>query len=482
MSSQRGFVHAPIPLADVYAKSTLSLPLKKRLIRTSLALAERPNEGFPSALGAAQYTGMQRMLHHDDFFPAAQYEPIARHLLAECQALPTVLAVYDTTQFAFSGQRRRLGLGNLRYPHDQGFFFHACLLVDPQAHPTPLGVLDAIEWTRDWQRTHSHDAQRESERWSALAHRVSRVLRQQSTAVVHVCDREADDFAFFAKIQAWNDTFVIRLAHDRILETHRSKDAARKHISRKVSSLLQTPSPYEQTRTVTLSTRSTVAARQSGHHPRVMRSANLVIRAYSTTIRRPDHQATTLPSELPVQVVFVDEESVPEGQEAVQWRLVSNRSITRPEEILEIVDIYRARWLIEEYFKALKSGCGYEQRQAESYEILRKVLWMLLPIAANMLRLRHVQQARPSEVATCQNTGLPAEAIELLQHQTSARSPLTTTEVLQATARLGGWLNPKRPIGWQLLYRGYQRLITLAHGWNIAKNALANHSAKTDQS
>ena len=61
------------------------------------------------------------------------------------------------------------------------------------------------------------------------------------------------------------------------------------------------------------------------------------------------------------------------------------------------MDVYRARWIIEDYFKALKTGCCLERRQIESYDALRKVLAILAPIAWRLLGLtRQDSKRRPT--------------------------------------------------------------------------------------
>jgi hypothetical protein len=45
------------------------------------------------------------------------------------------------------------------------------------------------------------------------------------------------------------------------------------------------------------------------------------------------------------------------------------------------VDCYRGRWTIEEYFKALKTGCQYERRQLETAHSLLNALAILAPVA-----------------------------------------------------------------------------------------------------
>ena len=52
------------------------------------------------------------------------------------------------------------------------------------------------------------------------------------------------------------------------------------------------------------------------------------------------------------------------------------------------LDYYRSRWSIEEFFKALKTGCSYEKRQLESRHALLNALGILAPIAWQLLVLR----------------------------------------------------------------------------------------------
>jgi len=59
----------------------------------------------------------------------------------------------------------------------------------------------------------------------------------------------------------------------------------------------------------------------------------------------------------------VVEPEPPPGEAAIEWMLVTSEPVQTLEDAAAIVDHYRARWLIEEYFKALKTGCAFEKRQ-----------------------------------------------------------------------------------------------------------------------
>ena len=81
-------------------------------------------------------------------------------------------------------------------------------------------------------------------------------------------------------------------------------------------------------------------------------------------------------------------------------RLLTTEPIDTVEQIVRIVDWYRTRWLIEEFFKALKTGCAYEKRQLESLPTLLVALALLAPIAWRLLLLRHLSREPPATAAT----------------------------------------------------------------------------------
>ena len=78
------------------------------------------------------------------------------------------------------------------------------------------------------------------------------------------------------------------------------------------------------------------------------------------------------------------------------------------------MDIYRARWLIEECNKALKTGCLIEHRQFESREALLNVIALSLPIAVEILALRSAARSTPDKPATDVMTPLRIELLRRL--------------------------------------------------------------------
>jgi hypothetical protein len=128
-----------------------------------------------------------------------------------------------------------------------------------------------------------------------------------------------------------------------------------------------------------------------------------------------------------------------------------------------VVDAYRARWTIEEYFKALKTGCAIEKRQLTTYDALCRALAIFLPVAWRLLLLRTLARSCPK--APCSHVLTPLQ-IQILA--TMAKAPKSVRDGLWAVARMGGHLPRNGEPGWQTIARGFERLVILEAGWNAA--------------
>jgi hypothetical protein len=128
--------------------------------------------------------------------------------------------------------------------------------------------------------------------------------------------------------------------------------------------------------------------------------------------------------------------------------------------------VYRSRWVIEEYFKALKTGCSIEKRQLESYEALANALALLVPVAWRMLLARSAARTSPNAPA---KTAFESTELIVLKHRLKLKTPpKTVKEALYATAKLGGHLKRNGPPGWGTLGKGMEELLLLCAGWRLA--------------
>jgi hypothetical protein len=103
-------------------------------------------------------------------------------------------------------------------------------------------------------------------------------------------------------------------------------------------------------------------------------------------------QEVTLPAQkgapaVTVTVILAREDCPPVGQEAIEWRLLTNRKAESLEAAVEIIDWYRRRWLVEIFFRIWKSGCKVESLQLGTMERLERALVIYLIIAWRILHL-----------------------------------------------------------------------------------------------
>lgn len=138
-------------------------------------------------------------------------------------------------------------------------------------------------------------------------------------------------------------------------------------------------------------------------------------------------------------------------------------------QVLQVVDWYRTRWLIEEFFKGLKTGCAYEQRQLESLDTLLVALGLFLPIAWQLLLLRHLARDMPEAPASVVLTSRQLQILHAASHGRLRAVP-TVADAVQFIARLGGHLRQNKEPGWLVLSRGMQTLRSMEAGWLAARD------------
>lgn len=447
--------------------------LQRRLLSIAETVATSPDSSFPEVTGSdGELEGVYRFLSNGRVTPEAILEPHIQATVRRTREASRALVIHDTTSFVFGGESPREGLGWIhKRGRSQGFFGHFAVAVDA-ADLRPLGVAGILPLVRTGEplgrkvtgRKRTWSSVKESLRWSSLAAAVHYLLPD----VVHVMDREADSFEIFEDLASMEASFVIRAreAGNRIAvvggERVPVEELRRRHRVR-------------LRRTVRLSRRTpTRAAKLNRFHPaRVERTATLEIRCGTIAIPRPTTQSRfTLPRELQFNVVWVTEKGQPRGEEPVSWMLITNLPVSSKEEVANVVDAYRARWTIEEFFKALKTGCAFEKRQLESFHALTNALAVFAVIAWRLLLLRTMAREKPIRKAT---DAISRRQLTLLQQLAELKDPRvrrvhlpaapSSQDALMAIAGLGGHLKNNGVPGWQVLGRGYETLLLLELGW-----------------
>jgi hypothetical protein len=354
-----------------------------------------------------------------------------------------------------------------------------------------LGVLRAYAWTRPGkvsgkisQSISQYLPDRESLRWIDAVQEVESLLRYGMpdgvpVRAIHVMDREADFVEMLAELFEEDISFVVRAKNDRRLSPGRTAT------DDKLFAAVQA-SPVRVNTTVQLIQRFRSTGHTKQKNPTRMggrerakittwsetRTAQLEVRSTRRTIFGGNgHHAHFPDSGVPLNVVSVSEVNAPETAESIQWHLITDQPIDTVEEVVRAVDIYRKRWLIEELFKALKTGCKYEDHKFETADRYARMLAIYLPIAVQLLRARWYDRYRPNDPASRLLDPDELDALRALlwtSRKTLSPNP-TVTEVVKVIARLGGHLPSNGPPGWIILERGFTKLNDFADGFRAAK-------------
>lgn len=399
---------------------------------------------------------------------AVESEEVLKPHIAEtmkrARQAPLCLVVHDTTQFDFRGEPRK-GLGLTTAGKHSGFFAHFALVVLPGEARLPVGICGLEHFARTKRKSaerkpHSYytaqDPERESLRWFRMLEEVE--AQRQGFECIHIMDREGDIFDLMAKAVELKARFIIRGDKERAL----ANDAGYLH---DVLKQLE-PRVY---RKVEISERVATKRHQKiPKHRRTIRkarAAKLSVGATTVELRRPKTAHSDLPS-LKVNVVYVWEKSPPSGEDPIDWLLVTTEPIATKKQLLAVVDNYRSRWVIEDFFKALKTGCAFEKRQLESYHALGNALAVLSVVAWRLLLMRALARSHPTSRAS---SAFTQTQLAILQHHLNLAEPLRTAEdAFLAVARLGGHIRNNGDPGWLTLGRGFQELLVLEAGFRIA--------------
>ena len=460
---------------------------QRRTARLRL-IAERldaePAKSFPRSMGSdAALEAFYRFINNEGFTAQDILAPHVAATLERSTAAGTVIAVHDTTYLEYGSAREDLGPTTSK--NHFGSVAHTILLL-AEENGLPLGVARVETFTRTgkkWQkrkkhgqrtRVHKDDKTRESLRWLRGVESVE-TARAGRFEAIHVTDAEGDFFELLAALQAQGSRFVIRAGQlDRVV-TWRGDSCSVREVANAIQARTK--------RTVQLSERrhpkgANRSARRR-HPDRPARTAHLAVGAARIIVGNTRYcDAETGPFE--VSVVRVWEPKPPAGQAGVEWVLFTTEDTRSPGALKRIVDIYCKRWVIEEYFKALKSGCSLEKRQVESYDALTKVLALFVPIAYRLLLLRGLE--RTNSLASALNVFSRVD-LRLMAQAPANRGlphPKTITDAMAHLARLGGHIRNNGRPGWQTLAWGYEKLLSMKLGWTIATGEKCPQ--KSDQS
>lgn len=463
------------PLADEFAGAKFGDErLTNRLGIIASRVERAPGASFPRMCATgAELEAFYRFLGNDSVSVESILAPHIEATIDRCGGFAEVLVLHDSSELSFSSPRERVGrLQACR----SGFLGHFSLAVGLSAGCTghaPLGLLAFSTIHRMAppkklsRNEHRKKTTRESDRWLQGVEESECLLSHQALQPIHVADREADFYGLLSPLVEQGMRFVIRLRIDRnCLDGHGELSRVRALLEAQDSVLLREVAvskrlPWKGSKTA-----------NTHHKPRDARQATLHVRAAPIEIVRPAHDRTSQQPTLRMNAVHVFEPTPPGEETPIEWILLTSEPIDSVDQQILVVDVYRARWLIEEYFKALKTGCAYEDRQLESRATLVNALAILLPAAWQLLALRTLARTDATAPATALLTDAQVNVLQRISLRVKLGQNPTIREAMLAIAGLGGHIKNNGEPGWIVIHRGMEDLTRACIGWSAAREEM----------
>lgn len=468
------------PIADWVAEEMKDADLNdqrlnRRLNRILSDLAQRPTASIPAACrGKTETVAAYRFFDNDRVDPQAILGPHYARTRERIAAQPLAILVPDTTELDLTRPEQPVeGAGPLDDGSRRGALAHPIEAFTEDG--TPLGAVWARLWTRaepdpaapprDYPRTPIEE--KESHRWLEGL-RVARAVAAEApgTRCLVVADSESDIYEVLAEDRGVINPvdWVIRACYDRGTTAGDEGEAAeRLRASAAAEAVL-----FTHTVRVRAHRPKVGCERRKRRQARVEREAEMEVRAARVELRPPWRHDRRLPATT-VNVVRVLEVAPPTGEEPIEWLLVTTLPIDTAEDVKNIIRYYTVRWMIEVFFRVLKSGCRVEARRFEHVDRELNFVAVSLIVAWRVLMACRLGRSCPD--IDCEAVFEPSEwkSVYVAMHRRPAPGrPPRLGEMIKLVAQLGGYINTpgrKDPPGPQALWLGMQRMADLAWAW-----------------
>lgn len=396
---------------------------------------------------------------------------VTREAVAEAASEgTTVLILHDATELDFTSKTTLVDhLGQIGKGTRRGYICHNSLAVRSDTKAT-LGLTSQILHHRadvpkgETAKQRRERADRESRLWVQGTEQ-SGPLPEAPGRVVDVSDSLSDAFEYMAHEVHTGRHFVLRSKENRKLVEpingqHYLHDAVRTKHSVRAWDHPVPAKPGRKARTAHLKMSFTPVkvnppAKRTGDYPRVP---------------------------LRLWAIRVWEPNPPQGEEALEWILLTNVPVITPEDARERVKWYEFRFVIEEYHKGVKTGCGTEQLQLTQIDRLEPAIGVLSVLATRLLNLRDAARAPDAESRPASDVVGP-DYIDVLKRHYPKRLNgfVSVKDFYRHVARLGGHQNRKCDgfPGWLTLWRGWMKLESLVQGYRLAKRKQQTTCGKT---
>jgi hypothetical protein len=452
---------------DIWAEGEFShaqlgdLRRTHRLIQMAAGVARQPAGKVTTVFPAsAEREGAFRFLENDDVGAAAIAASSYAATLSRCAEYDTVFVAVDSTSVSLTDHANCKGLGRvgISAKPSQGLYTMNALAVAPDG--TPLGLVDQHWWVRDKPkaprpktkkgRYRARFRDKETRYWVDVLTDVDERFKQQPSGVRpwFQLDRGGDCWPVLALAIERDLLLTVRSTHNRRLRDEAGKAAA--YLWSRVEG-----QPLLGTYTVEVPARPGRPARR----------AQMAVRACQVTIELRVSKKKC--QYVDVYAVLARETS--DAADRLEWKLLTTYPVTSLKEACAVVEGYAARWRVEDFHRAWKSGvCNVEDSQLRAADPFKKWATVLAAVAARAIRLAHIARHHPDQPARNEFTQDEIDAVLIFKKRTDyprGSNPPVGRFVVWL-AEIGGYTGKSSggPPGPTTITRGLQRIECFAEG------------------
>lgn len=429
----------------------------KRLVQVAENLAANPGGTLPQAFSTwAELKAAYRLFDRKDVIFGQVLTPHIERTRGACREPGEYLLIEDTSLLDYSSHTATKDLGVIGDGNGRGFELHTTLAVrieqwtlEQRPEGTLLGLfgqqcLKPKPAPKAESRRERLSRPRKSQRWAAELKFTQ--PPPEGSQWIFIADCEADFYEPMQTCQQLGIDFIIRNYQDRRLA---HEDGA--HLREALDQ-------------AACKGKCTVEVRARPDQP--ARVAACEIRAITVDLDGPWRPGGWQDPLKGLTAIEVREMDAPEGaKEPLRWILLTSLSCKTWNEIRRVIGRYSARWWIEEYHKALKSGTNVEDSQLARASRLEALIAILAIVAVRLLSTKMLVRSQPDGRGAYDSFG--PEVVQVLKNKFGVpKGGWTNANLLIAIARVGGFLARKNDglPGWQTIWRGWHRMVWMVQG------------------
>jgi hypothetical protein len=431
-----------------------------------------PNKSIPSSCKSWNETiAAYRFMNHENVTSSEILAPHIDATLERIKKEKIVLIPEDTTEIDFTGRKALQDMGHLTTENSKGFYLHPSLAITPTG--SCLGVINAQMWNRtDFGKSKKRKIkpieEKESYCWIKGYEAANEIaLAAPDTIVVSIADREGDIYELLEKSpsSANKAYWLVRSQHDRSVlnKSNQTFDSQLRE------SVINTDMLGE------IEFKLAGGMRHKNSKKRTFRTERTVrqeIRSCEVVLRSPYRKGKKL-EPITITVIHCKEINAPEKEEPIEWFLLTSYPVKDAETAIEVVQWYLRRWLIEIFFKILKSGCAVEELQFDTFNATANCVTFYLIVAWRILYLTMLGRNCPDlDCSAVFETNEWHSVYAIVKKKSPPKKPPKLNEMILMIAKLGGFLGRKSDgePGVKVMWIGIQRMKDFTLAWETFRS------------